>query len=140
MLNYEEVMNKLEQAEVEFSDAEKYAKEMYAAAKELKQRVDDYKDLIKNTMLDDGVISQNVNGMKVSLRKMPVKVDIINEALVPNDFLVEKISKHVDKTALKHFLQENDVEWAKLGNKNEYSLVIETSDIKPRKQNMEVEF
>lgn len=87
------------------------------------QKEEEAKQHIIEGMLANWIKSVDFVNQKVTVKTNPGSVNVINEGLIPTLFVKEKITKSVDKIAIKNAIKEwIEVPWAELVQT--YSLVI----------------
>jgi hypothetical protein len=87
----------------------------------LKKAEEENKQNIIDWLLNVWIKSIEFNHQKVSLRKSPWSIKVINEESIPSDYFKEKVVKQLDKKMLKEWLNTWDVvPWATI----EYSYTL----------------
>lgn len=87
------------------------------------QKEEEAKQHIIEGMISKWIKSVDFVNQKVTVKTNPGSVNVIDEGLIPTLYVREKITKSVDKTAIKNAIKEwKEVPWAELVQT--YSLVV----------------
>lgn len=82
---------------------------------DMENAIDDKRDYIMRKLQEQGIKSIEFTNQKVTLKKSPWSVKVIDENEIPDNYFKEKVSKQLDKKMLKEWLAMWDVvPWAKI--------------------------
>lgn len=94
--------------------------------KKLKNKTDKFKEQVLSNMDRLGIEKVTTNIGKLAIRKNPIRVEILNENIVPDEFKKEVVKTSIDKTAIKNYFKETgEIIPGTVINTDKYSLRIE---------------
>jgi len=124
------------------ADYKSLVKELEKDIKELECRTAEAEQLIIDTIVAHGSKAVDFNGLRFTAKKKPDKVKVVDEFMVPDQYVTEKLTYQIDK---RHIMED----YKKLGiladgveiESGEYTLLIkEKPEYKMKHSNDVVEF
>lgn len=104
--SHNELVNMFLQEENEISNLKKQEMEISNKRKFKEKRLEDYKTQLQDIFKENGIEKIQTETGTISVRLNPISVVVDNIEEVPQEFIVEKVTKSVDKKKVADYFKE----------------------------------
>jgi len=100
--------------ESDIEQVDSMIKQLQARKKALKNKVDSFREYVRYNMESSGIDKISCPLFTMTLKKASPVVEVVDQDLIPDEFISVEVVQKVDKTKLKNALRQGDVAGAKL--------------------------
>lgn len=100
--------------ESDIDQVDNMIKQLQARKKSLKNKVDSFREYVRYNMESSGIDKISCPLFTMTLKKASPVVEIVDQDLIPDEFITVEVVQKVDKMKLKNALKQGDVAGAKL--------------------------
>lgn len=104
--SHNELVNMFLEEENEISNLKKQEMEISNKRKFKEKRLEDYKAQLQDIFKENGIEKIQTEAGTISVRLNPISVVVDNIEEVPQEFIVEKVTKSVDKKKVADYFKE----------------------------------
>lgn len=100
--------------EADIKQVDDMIKQLQARKKTMKNKVDSFREYIRHNMEANGFNKIECPLFTMTLKKAPAVLDVIDESLIPDEFVDVEVVEKINSTKLKNALKAGEVEGARL--------------------------
>jgi len=100
--------------ESDIEQVDNMIKQLQARKKALKNKVNSFREYVRYNMESSGIDKISCPLFTMTLKKASPVVEIVDQDLIPDEFITVEVVQKVDKMKLKNALKQGDVSGAKL--------------------------
>lgn len=100
--------------ESDIEQVDNMIKQLQARKKALKNKADSFREYVRYNMESSGIDKISCPLFTMTLKKASPVVEIVDQDLIPDEFITVEVVQKVDKMKLKNALKQGDVAGAKL--------------------------
>lgn len=100
--------------ESDIEQVDQMIKQLQARKKALQNKVNSFREYVRYNMESSGIDKISCPLFTMTLKKASPVVEIVDQDLIPDEFITVEVVQKVDKMKLKNALKQGDVSGAKL--------------------------